>query len=113
MLEPQSLSTFQHRSFELADNGMVFTPQSDLVILNYIANYIIQNNAVNESFFKQHVNLRRGVTDIGYGLRPTHPLEKAAKNPGSDASEPMSFDECISAMLEPQSTKASACSISS
>ncbi|VDZ72278.1 periplasmic nitrate reductase [Atlantibacter hermannii] len=87
------LSTFQHRSFELADNGMVFTPQSDLAILNYIANYIIQNNAVNESFFKQHVNLRRGATDIGYGLRPTHPLEKAAKNPGSDASEPMTFDE--------------------
>ena len=23
-------STFQHRSFELADNGMVFTPQTDL-----------------------------------------------------------------------------------
>lgn len=41
------LSTFQHRSFELADNGMVFTPQTDLVILNYIANYIIQNNAIN------------------------------------------------------------------
>lgn len=39
------------------------------------------------------MNLRKGATDIGYGLRPTHPLEKAAKNPGSDASEPMSFDE--------------------
>ncbi|XPE42362.1 molybdopterin-dependent oxidoreductase [Shigella flexneri] len=39
------LSTFKHRSFELADNGIVFTPQSDLVILSYIANYIIQNNA--------------------------------------------------------------------
>lgn len=87
------LSTFQHRSFELADNGIVFTPQSDLVILNYIANYIIQNNAVNQDFFTKHVNLRKGATDIGYGLRPTHPLEKAAKNPGSDASEPMSFDE--------------------
>ncbi len=87
------LSTYQHRSFELADNGMVFTPQTDLAILNYIANYIIQNNAVNEAFFTRHVNLRRGVTDIGYGLRPTHPLEKAAKNPGSDASEPMSFEE--------------------
>lgn len=87
------LSTYQNRSFELADNGMVFLPQTDLVILNYIANYIIQNNAVNEAFFTRHVNLRKGVTDIGYGLRPTHPLEKAAKNPGSDASEPISFEE--------------------
>ncbi|MBE8122553.1 nitrate reductase catalytic subunit NapA [Escherichia coli] len=87
------LSTYQHRSFELADNGIIFTPQSDLVILNYIANYIIQNNAINQDFFSKHVNLRKGATDIGYGLRPTHPLEKAAKNPGSDASEPMSFED--------------------
>ncbi len=87
------LSTFKHRSFELADNGIVFTPQSDLVILNYIANYIIQNNAVNQEFLDKHVNLRRGATDIGYGLRPTHPLEKSAKNAGSDASEPMTWDE--------------------
>ncbi|MBT9430242.1 nitrate reductase catalytic subunit NapA [Candidatus Symbiopectobacterium endolongispinus] len=86
------LSTYQHRSFELADNGMVFTLQTDLAILNYIANYIIQNNVVNEKFLTQHVNIRKGATDIGYGLRPTHPLEKAAKNPGSDASEPMTFE---------------------
>ncbi|MGY0156579.1 nitrate reductase catalytic subunit NapA [Edwardsiella tarda] len=87
------LSTFEHRSFELADNPIIFTPQSDLVILNYIANYIIQNNAVDQAFLDQHVNIRKGATDIGYGLRPTDPLEKAAKNPGSDASEPMSFDD--------------------
>ncbi|HAZ54593.1 MAG TPA: periplasmic nitrate reductase subunit alpha, partial [Franconibacter helveticus] len=87
------LSTFEHRSFELADNGMVFTPQTDLAILNYIANYIIQNEAVDKSFLSQNVNFKRGATDIGYGLRPTHPLEQAAKNPGSDAAEPMSFEE--------------------
>ncbi len=46
------------------------------MILNYIANYIIQNNAINQDFFSKHVNLRKGATDIGYGLRPTHPLEK-------------------------------------
>ncbi|NIC28646.1 nitrate reductase catalytic subunit NapA [Serratia plymuthica] len=87
------LSTYEHRSFELADNGMVFTPQTDLAIMNYIANYIIKNNAVDQDFLNRHVNFRRGATDIGYGLRPTHPLEKKAKNPGSDASEPMNFDE--------------------
>ncbi len=86
------LSTYKHRSFELADNGMVFTPQTDLAILNFIANYIIQNNAVNEDFMKKHVNVREGVTDIGYGLRPAHPLEKAAKNPGKGGSKPMSFE---------------------
>lgn len=87
------LSTYTHRSFELADNGMIFTPQSDLAILNFIANYIIQNDAVDKEFVKKHTNFRKGATDIGYGLRPEHPLQKAAKNPDSGASTPMSFEE--------------------
>ena len=87
------LSTFEHRSFELADNPIIFTPQSDLMILNFIANYIIQNNAVDQAFMDKHVNIRKGATDIGYGLRPDHPLEKVAKNAGSGAAEPMSFDD--------------------
>ncbi|MFT6347500.1 MAG: nitrate reductase NapA [Psychromonas sp.] len=87
------LSTYTHRSFELADNGMIFTPQSDLAILNFIANYIIQNDAVDKDFVEKHINFRKGVTDIGYGLRPTDPLQKAAENPDSGASSPISFVE--------------------
>ena len=87
------LSTYTHRSFELADNGMIFTPQSDLAILNFIANYIIQNDAVDKEFVKKHTNFRKGVTDIGYGLRPTHKLQQEAKNPDSGASNPISFEE--------------------
>ncbi len=98
------LSTFTHRSCELADSELIFNPQSDLAILNYICNYIIQNGAVNEEFVKKNVSFRKGVTDIGYGLRPNHPLEQVANNngyPGADgkpkgnpgASAPMTFDE--------------------
>ncbi|MCU8040916.1 nitrate reductase catalytic subunit NapA [Shewanella oncorhynchi] len=87
------LSTFENRSFDLADNPMVFRPQSDLVILNFIANYIIQNNAVNTDFVTKHTKFALGVDDIGYGLRPDHPLEKKAKNPGNGKSTPISFDE--------------------
>ena len=98
------LSTFTHRSCELADNEMIFEPQSDLAILNYICNYIIQSGSVNEEFVKRNVNFRKGVTDIGYGLRPNHPLEQVAGNngyPGADgkpkgapdASAPMTFEE--------------------
>jgi nitrate reductase NapA len=74
------MSTYQHRSFDLADIPMVFKPHSDLVILNYIANYIIQNGKVNQDFVKQHVKFKTGTTDIGYGLRADHPKEKVAKN---------------------------------
>ncbi|MFV0371494.1 MAG: nitrate reductase catalytic subunit NapA [Azonexus sp.] len=98
------LSTFSHRSCELADNELIFKPQSDLAILNYICNYIIQNKAVNEAFVKKNVGFFKGVTDIGYGLRPNHPLEQAAGNngyPGPDGKPkgdpnkhtPITFEE--------------------
>ena len=74
------MSTFEHRSFELADVPIVFNPHADLAILNYIANYIIQNDKVNWDFVNKHTKFKRGETDIGYGLRPEHPLEVAAKN---------------------------------
>jgi len=105
------LSTYQNRCFDLADNGMVFKPQTDLAILNYIANYIIRNNAVNQEFFDKHVNLRQGNTDIGYGLRPTHPLEKAAKNnKKAGGSKAISFDEYKAFVSEYTAEKVSALS---
>jgi len=88
------LSTFENRNFELADLPMVFKPQTDLVILNYIANYIIENNRVNQDFVKQYVNFRIGNTDIGYGLRPDNPLEaKAANASAGGGSKEYTFEE--------------------
>jgi len=74
------LSTFENRCFDLADIPMVFTPQTDLAILNYIARHIIKTGRVNEDFVAKHVNFKLGRDDIGYGLRPEHPLEMKAKN---------------------------------
>jgi nitrate reductase NapA len=98
------LSTFEHRSFELSDNGMIFVPNTDLAILNYICNHIIQSGKVNEEFVKRNVNFKVGETDIGFGLRPGHALEKDAKfngYPGADGkpknnpndSKPSTFEE--------------------
>jgi len=98
------LSTFEHRSYELADIPMIFTPQTDLAILNYIANYIIQNGKVNQAFVDKNINFKKSATDIGFGLRPTHALEKDATSngyPGADGkpkgdtgkSEGITFDE--------------------
>ena len=102
------LSTFENRNFELADLGIVFKPQSDLAILNYIANYIIQNDAVHEDFVKDNVNFRLGNADIGYGLRPEHPLEKAAKNnKKAGGSKPMTFDAYKKFVAEYTAEKAS------
>jgi nitrate reductase NapA len=86
------LSTFEHRSFELADNGMIFTPQTDLAILNYIAHYIIENDAVNWDFVDKHTNFKAATTDIGYGLRDENPLQQAAANPNSGKMEAIDFE---------------------
>ncbi len=91
--EVHVLSTFTHRCFDLADNPIVFKPQTDLAILNYIANYIIQNKAYNEEFINQHVNFTKTPTDIGYGLRPEHPLQQKAKNANKGKLSKISFEE--------------------
>ncbi|WP_395017455.1 nitrate reductase catalytic subunit NapA [Dongia sp.] len=88
------MSTFEHRSFDLADIPIVFTPQTDLAILNFIAHHIISTNRVNKAFVDAHTTFKRGTVDIGYGLRPEHPTEAKAKNAATaNDSTPMTFDE--------------------
>ena len=95
------LSTFEHRSFDLADIPIIFKPQTDLAILNYIANHIIQTGRVNEDFVRKHVSFKRGNDDIGYGLRPDNPLELKAKNAKDPTgSTPIDFD-AFKAFVEP------------
>ena len=98
--EVHVLSTFENRNFELADNGMVFEPQTDLAIANYIANYIVQNKAYNQEFLDKHVNFTKTPTDIGYGLRATDPREKAAKNRAKGKLSKITFEEYAKS-LEP------------
>ena len=88
------MSTFEHRSFDLADIPIVFTPQTDLAILNFIAHHIIKTKRVNKDFVAKHVNFKLGAADIGYGLRPEHPLEQKAKNAAKAGDAvPSSFEE--------------------
>ncbi|WP_420476960.1 nitrate reductase catalytic subunit NapA [Noviherbaspirillum sp. ST9] len=88
------LSTYEHRSFELSDLSMIFRPQTDLAIMNYIANHIIRTNRVNRDFVNKHTRFVLGNTDIGYGLRPDHALQKAAKNVAeAGGGKPITLEE--------------------
>src|SRR6476659_10582704 len=88
------LSPFEHRSYELADIELTFKPQTDLAILNYIANHIIKTNRVNRDFVDKHTSFQLGNADMGYGLRPEHPLQARAKNAGyAGCIKPIGFDE--------------------
>src|SRR6187399_187564 len=105
------LSTFEHRSFDLADLQIVFTPQTDLAILNAIANHIITTNRVNKDFVSKHTVFKRGQTDIGYGLRPENPLEKkaAGRSKANEASD-ITFEEYAKFVSEYTLEKASSLS---
>ena len=95
------LSTFEHRSFELADIPMIFKPQTDLMILNYIANHIIESGAVNQEFVRKYTKFALGADDIGYGLRPDDPLEMQAKNADkANTWTDMSFEQ-FAAFVKP------------
>jgi nitrate reductase NapA len=73
---------------------MVFKPQTDLAILNYIARHIIKTGRVNEEFVARHVNFVKGNDDIGYGLRPEDPREQSAANATkAGGSTPIDFEE--------------------
>ncbi len=99
------LSTIANRSGGVADEVMVFTPHTDLAIANYMAHYIIKNNAYNKEFVEKHCNFKIGPTDIGYGLRANHPLEKGQKNRGKAGSGKFTTFEELKKHVEPYTLK--------
>ena len=87
------LSTYTHRSMDLADVPIIFRPGTDLAILNFIANHIIATGRVNHDFVDRHTVFMKGAVDIGYGLRPEDPLETRAKGVADPARmEPADFE---------------------
>lgn len=89
-----NLSTFGNRSSDLADVEIIFRPQTDLAILNFIAKYMIEKDAVNQAFVDKHCIFATGPTDIGYGLPDDHPREQGQSMRGkAGAHWSISFDE--------------------
>jgi nitrate reductase NapA len=103
-----TLSTYEHRTTDLSDMSVIFKPGTDLAILNYIANYLIQTGAVKRDFVERHCNIRMANTDIGYGLRPDHVLEQRAQHANdAQVSHPSSFEAYAKLMSEYTADKVS------
>ncbi|RMF72318.1 MAG: nitrate reductase catalytic subunit NapA [Acidobacteria bacterium] len=64
-----NLTTFGNRTSEIADVEIVFKPQTDLAIWNYIAREIVRRDAIDREFVENHCVFATGPTDIGYGMR--------------------------------------------
>jgi len=64
-----NLTTCSNMSSDMADIEIVFKPQTDLAIQNFIAREIIKKNAVDHDFVNKHCVFATGPYDIGYGMR--------------------------------------------
>ncbi|MRI34777.1 periplasmic nitrate reductase subunit alpha [Endozoicomonas sp. OPT23] len=87
------LSTYKHRSCDLAHLPIIFEPQTDLAIGNFICHHIISTNRVNKEFIAKHTRFRMGATDIGYGLPDTSPLQMKAAHPNDGSSKEIKFED--------------------
>jgi len=66
-----NISTYRHRTSDLADEEIIFTPNTDLAMWNYIAREIVYNNpeAIDWDFIKKHIVFCASPVNMGYGMR--------------------------------------------
>ncbi len=92
-----NLTTASNMSSGIADLEIIFKPQTDLAIMNYLAREIVTRNAVNWDFVNSHCVFAAGPTDIGYGMRGSdkfdYPAEKATN--GKELSMQLSEAEAV------------------
>jgi nitrate reductase NapA len=74
-----NLTTLRNMSSGIADLEIIFKPQTDLAIMNYLAREIVARDAVNRDFVDKHCVFAAGPTDIGYGLRGSDKYDFAAE----------------------------------
>lgn len=95
-----NLSTYTNRTSDLADIEIIFKPNTDLAIWNFIAREIIKRGAVNEKFIKDNCVFTTGFVNIGYGMRnnPNHPKFKPSEKDtvAKEVSKIVSDNEGIS-----------------
>ena len=66
-----NIQTYTHRTCDLGDFNIIFSPNTDLAIWNYIAHEIVYNHpeAIDWDFIKKHIVFAAGPVNIGYGMR--------------------------------------------
>ncbi|MCC6131219.1 MAG: nitrate reductase catalytic subunit NapA [Acidobacteria bacterium] len=98
-----NLTTVRNRSSDMADMEIVFAPNADLAILNFIAREIVTRGVWDKEFVEKHCVFAAGVTDIGYGMRPTGKFAFAAEQDvqAREVEVVLSKEEAIGMGLDP------------
>ncbi len=66
-----NITTYRTRSSDLADIEIIFSPNTDLALWNYLAREIVYNHpdVIDWNFIKKHIVFAVGPVNIGYGMR--------------------------------------------
>ncbi len=74
-----NISTYRHRCSDLADIEIIFSPNTDLALWNYVAREIVYNHpdAIDWKFVKEHIVFAASPVNMGYGMRRAN--EKSIK----------------------------------
>lgn len=82
-----NMSTYRHRTSDLADVEIIFSPNTDLALWNYIAHEIVYNHpeAIDWDFVKKHIVFASQPVNTGYGMRKA--TDKSIKEGKYDALE--------------------------
>jgi nitrate reductase NapA len=73
-----NISTYRHRTSDLADMEIIFSPSTDLALWNYIAREIVYEHpeAIDWDFVNKHMVFAVANPNIGYGMRKAGEFKK-------------------------------------
>jgi nitrate reductase NapA len=76
-----NLSTYTNRSSDFADSEIIFAPNTDLAIWNYVAREILKRGTWDKEFVDEHCIFATGPYDIGFGMRNNDDFAYEAEKP--------------------------------
>ncbi len=73
-----NMSTYRHRTSDLADIEIIFSPNTDLALWNYIAREIVYNapDSIDWDFVNKHMVFAASPVNMGYGMRNAKEFKK-------------------------------------
>lgn len=99
-----NLTTISNRTSDVADEEILFKPNTDLAIWNYIAREIVKRGKVDKEFVKKYCVFATGPYDIGYGMRDTdkHAFPAEKDTQARENLVILTADEAIAQRRKPQ-----------
>lgn len=92
------LTTRISRNSELADEILLFRPQTDMVIANAILNYLIQNELYDKQFVDEHTQFKAGTEDLGHSYEDDY--DSSEKGQAAGKSWSITFEELKESVSE-------------